>query len=544
MALLLAIPAQAGTNSVIAETRPGRTRQWLAKLPLMNPAESLRQLYNGVYALNRIPLKPAARMQLLELYRSPFQYVAEHVEKNLHLGYLPLPEKNLHMAELMRETAVEMAYGYKAIIMEVAATGWRNKKQLDELCVAIQRSIRYLTETLYRSTVYYAVAPKGVWNELHNLYLYAHKLRMSDRQIRDPLIKKNPISSVSQCYKQALLYGLCDAPALTVPAMGKIFRYLDMYSGNAELTPFVEPSYTRCCFTVDPDQDEAPQVYTKGVATEQPKRALLLDTREATKLAHDQLQQLRSGASPKDVGLDTEFFDAGAMDILERMVLAWGIAPKRRNFRTQSVGNYDIAVGLGTANFYFNGEKDFQCVSDDPRVQQQVLAGTFGLQKSIQHNPDTLDRQTASSIDQSEHGLRLSLDIETHANLQLRVGAILVLRQAGTQQAWQLAIVRWMRQEITSLEIGLERAGLVPQSVAVKPVTINSTEEEQFKPSLLLAARPDRQMGRSLITPPGMYRPQRNIFLDDGEVLLMIRARHLHERSRDYEWFEFEELNI
>lgn len=549
MGLVLAIPEQASDNNVIAETRPARARHWLAKLPLMDPAESLRQLYNGIYALNRVSVKAPTRLQLLEMYRSPYQFVGEHVEKILAKGFLPLPDKHLHVAEIMLETANEMAYGYKAVIMELAASGWRSKKQLEDLCIATQRAIRYLTETIYKSSLYYSAPPAGAWKELHNLYLYTRAMRMTDRRLRDPLNQKKPVSSVGQCYKQALLFGICDSAALSVPVMGKIYRYLDQHANNAEIGPFLATTSNRCQFIVDPNQDQPPQAYRSDTSIEDPKTVLLLDTREITRLAHDQLHQLRSGVSPKAAGLDSEFLDISAVEMLERVVLAWGIAPKRRSYRSQNSGNYDLAIGLGTANYYVNGEKDFECISDDPaHYQQQILTGSFGAQKAISSTTRQQDlaQQTAISIDRSDRGIRLSLDTTEHENLRIRIGSILVVKRAATgrEETWSVAIVRWMRQEQTLLDVGLELVGDDLEPVAVKPVSANSNEEEQFRPSILVPAQPELDRGQSLITPPGIFRNQRNLFLDNGEMLLMIRTTRMRERSRDYEWFEYEELNI
>ncbi len=126
------------------------------------------------------------------------------------------------------------------------------------------------------------------------------------------------------------------------------------------------------------------------------------------------------------------------------------------------------------------------------------------------------------------------------------MGSILVARRAATggEQKWGVAIVRWVRQDEAVLDVGLEFVGDGLQPVAAKPVAVNNSEEEQFRQSILVPAQPDQNRAQSLITPPGIFRPQRNLFLDNGEILMMIRTTRMRERSRDYEWFEYEELNI
>ena len=79
--------------------------------------------------------------------------------------------------------------------------------------------------------------------------------------------------------------------------------------------------------------------------------------------------------------------------------------------------------------------------------------------------------------------------------------------------------------------------------VAVKPVAANGAADPPFEAALLLPAANDER-GKTAITPPGCYRLQRNLFIDNGEILLMIRAKRLLERGVGYEWFEYEELTL
>jgi hypothetical protein len=120
----------------------------------------------------------------------------------------------------------------------------------------------------------------------------------------------------------------------------------------------------------------------------------------------------------------------------------------------------------------------------------------------------------------------------------LRVGEVVAVREKNGP--WAAGLIRWMRCVEDTIQFGIKLLNYKLRPVAVKPV---STErEEPFKEAL--AFYPDDDPHLQLISPPGLYRYQRNLFVDDGETLLMTRSHRLIERSQLTEWFECETLNL
>lgn len=543
MVSILAVPAQTNIASDRVELRPDHVRQWLAKLPLLDSEASLADIFDALYEFNRAPVKPAARLVLLELYRTPIKFITEAVERTLSGNYVPFPEKHARLAELCRLTAVEMAYGYKAVVVDLAR-GKRHARTGDDLCTALHRSIRYLATVVYQCAISYSSYPAGTWSEIHSLYSYARKLGLLTSPVRDALNQPKPDNSIAHAYNQALLFGLSDGYRNPIGTTGKIFRYLDRWASAAEVLPYAPPPTTRCQFIVDPEQDRPAWPYSEKVQLKKTKRLLLLDTRGITKTAHNQWRKLRSGSNPKSAGLGEDFYTDNGFDMLERAVLAWGIAPRRKYPRNSVSGMYQLVVGIDPTHHFLNGGRNFKCSSEE-RVgaDQRATVGTFGVEQMKTREVDYTVQSWRGS-DESIHGLCVCIDTAKTSKARVRVGELVGFRPDRGDARWSPAVVRWARITDQELRIGLQKLGSGAKVVAVKPIKPRVDNENLFQNSILLPELEGVRQEQSLVTPPGIYGPQRNLMVDDGTTLTMARAGKPLERRTGYDWFGFEVLNI
>ena len=535
MVSILAIPEQRSVNTNKMELKPSQTRQWLAKLPLLDTHDTLTSIFNALHELNRVTAKASTRLRLLELYRTPISFIGQNVEKMLSDSYVPHSEKHAKLAELCELVCIEMAYGYKSVVLDLAK-GHRTSRPQGDLCTAIHRSIRYLTFTLYQSAIHYNSYPPGTWVEIHSLFKYGRKLGLERNPVKDALNQSKPKNDIGHVYKQALLFGLADCYRHPVNITGKIHRYLDRWASETEISTYAKPETTRCQFIIDPSQDRAAQPYADSPDLKKTKRLSLLDTRIITKTAHTQWHKLREGTEPKPTGLGDEFFDDSAQDMLERVVVAWGIAPRRRYPRNFIAGPYELAIGIHSSNYFLNGQRVLECVSEDT---SRPTAGTYGLHQVHKRGQQDYATQKWQGSDDSIHGLSLSVDLSKPAAIQVRVGEVVAVRPGREDADWSTAIVRWVRIIDTELRVGLQRLGAGAKSVAVKPADAEGSEDF-FKFSIQLPKHEVIQQKQSLITPPGVYRPKRHLIIDDGKATAKVEVVKPIERGRHYEWFEYE----
>ncbi|HSH42308.1 MAG TPA: hypothetical protein VK973_09325 [Arenicellales bacterium] len=537
MKLYLAVPRQTRRGAPGAATRPAQTREWIARLPLLNTRESLQKIHDALWEINRAELRIMPRLKLLDMYRSPLRVIQRQVETRLTRGAAPLPASDLATVETYRDCCVEMAYGYKIVILEVARA--MKRRHLDELRLSMARAIFYLETTVYACVLYRQSPPEGVWTEIHTIYQYARRLGIADTPIRDRIARTRTSTSISLAYRRALLFGLSDPYHQSVPLMGRLINFLRRHAAEAELREYTNPRTERCQFVIDPQSDYPARAYIKQGESQPPGDALLLDTVNLTRGAHEQLKRLTS-AQHLDVELDDEFKDDLGRKLLEEVVHAWGVIPRREEERVEVDSNgVEAMIGIQAVNYCMNGEREFILSSPD-RADHASTSGTFQMHQ-LRRQPARLDKLHCSVRDRAASGLRLAVDYDSPAVGSLRVGDVMAVRDGSGP--WVPGIIRWIRCVDDEIQLGLKKLTQPGKPVAVKPV---STElEEPFKEAL--AFTPEGEQGApviQLVAPPGLYRGQRNLFVDDGATLSMVRGRSLVERSQTIEWFECETINL
>jgi hypothetical protein len=544
MALKLSVPTIATRVLAEVELRPVKIRKWLDELPMLNVIETSRKLFSMLSVNNRVAIDDRDRLELLELYRKPVKQISFELQKQ-YLGLpLPLPEKHKSVAEQSRQFQIEMAFGYKRIVLngETPENPVPFDKRRQETALAIQRAIRHLSEALEISYEIYSPYPLGAWLEIHTLYRHAESLGITEMPMDDGLNKAVEYSSVGHAYKQALLLDLADPYHLPARLIDKIHRYLDRWAALAQILA-VPPSFDPACrFLIDQGIDRAGIVYTGDIALEVPERYRLLHTVDLARVVHMQLTTLQNGQLPEPDGLEPDFFGENSQELLLRLIHTWGAHPKRAFRRSQKTdGEVEFAHGIDAVNYWLNGGRKFVVSSTfvGP-LPQRTLVGSHE-KKQLDVKAPELEFSTWNVLDESAGGLSLSKN--GLVRTRVRVGDIIGLRPPGAANPWGVAAIRWVKSASPSdVEIGVQRLAPGAEAVVVKTVT-EEGKESDFVPALLLPELKPLNQPPTLITPRGVFKAEREMYMDDGCRLYKILPTHAIEITSAFERFQFRILN-
>ncbi|HYM48676.1 MAG TPA: hypothetical protein VES91_09345 [Burkholderiaceae bacterium] len=541
MLLILNVPPLTTRVLSDVELRPARVQKLISELPMLNVVETSRKLFAMINVNNRIEIENRARFELLELYRKPVHDLAIELQKQ-YLGQpLPLMDRQKVAAEQNRQFQIEMAFGYKRIVLSSASGTATGEQSPPQLAIAIQRAIRHLAEAIAISYEVYSPCPIGAWQEIHALYHYAETLKLTDTQVLDQLNKTVPATSVAHAYKQALLLDLADPYHLPARLTEKVQLYLDRWANMAAILPASQTFDPTCQFLIDQNADHAGIAYTLETAIESPDHYRLLNTVELARVVHMHLTTQLGGERPNPDGLEASFFTEDTSDLLRRLINVWGLHPKRgfrRNRSTQ--GKMDVAVGLNSINYWLNGGSRFVVSSSfvGPLPQRTQLGG--GERKPQQVEQPDLEYGPWDVLDESAGGF--SLTRQGLIRTRVRVGDLLAVRVPGVVNPWSLAAVRWARSSSPSeVEIGVQR--LAPHADAVVIKVFNEEgKESDFLPALRLPEIKAFNQAPSLVTHCGVFRPQRELYLDDGLRLFRIIATQPIEITSAFERFQIQIL--
>jgi hypothetical protein len=545
MELNLTIPSISTRVLSEVETRPAKVEQWLSQLPLLNLTETGRKVLSTLTIYNRMALEPELRLEILELFRYTVNLLTLELQKH-YLGLpLPLPDKNKTIAEQNRQFQFEMAFGYKWVVMDLAKLldaplqGREKEKLIQQLTIAVQRAIHYLTESLVISYESYSPYPLGVWREIHLLYHFAEHHGFADNQIDDQCNRSLERSSVSHAYKQVLLLDLADPYHLPARHIDKIYQYLDRWAMLAQVIPAAQSFDPTCQFLIDLTSEQAGIAYTADTVLQETDRYRLLNTVELARRVHTHLTQMQQGQLPDPEGLGADFF-RDTDGLLRRLINAWGLHP-RRSFRrnAKSETEIDVAIGIDAINYWINGGSRFVVSSTfvGP-MPQRGQVGPNEKRSAEMRSPD-MEYSRWNVLDESAGGMALAK--KGHIKMRIRVGDLLGIREPDG--AWSIAAARWARSASpSSIEIGTQR--LAPGAEAVVIKTLNEkNEESDFLPALLLPEIKALKQPPTLVTACGIYRPDRTLYMDNGFRLYKVEADKALETTGAFERFSIRILN-
>lgn len=529
MSFNLAVPALQDNAQTAVELRPKQVQEWLNALPLANAADAARRVCDALASLNRTRVADDARLKLLELYRGSITHLMPALEQQYTATALPLPEKNRSLAMVARQLQVELAYGYKIVLLDHAHRKL-SLAQPKHLPIVVQRALHALASILTTCYQSYAPTPAGAWAELHQLYRYAVQHNWQDDEIQLDSAK----TSINATYKEALLLALADPYHLLQGQVKLVHEYLQRFAGQASLLPLLPTSEQPVgFFLVRLETDKPPKPVAQNLTATDPRTDILLNTIELARTLHYQLQKLEAGSEPAKLGLPPIARQLVYQEMMRGLIQHWGIAPKRLFNRVRKASALEIIVGV--------------------RAIHHFLDPTLGARQTEVHDAEITLRLASSAIDTSssqsytstswlvlnESAGGMAISKEPQAQVQVRVGEVLGVRSDRSAD-WNLVLVRWVHsKDAAHLELGAQM--LAPKASAVVLYPTLGAESNTAIPALLLPAIASLNRPAMLTVSRGTFAPQREFRLKRPEGEICIRAGELINNTQSVEVFSFNE---
>lgn len=453
-----------------AETRPKATAEWLDRLPLASPLDTAQQLVMALYALNRRPLGVDERYTLLALYHPVVARAAASLEMLLADAGVPPHAQQRQTGVLLRELLTEHSIGYKHLLLALANRrfGRALPRRASE---ATARLFAALRDTQVACYLAHSPPPEGLWLEMHQLYQMAHTAETVDQAVDDAL----PPSLV---YRQALLLALADPPHMSRAEHAHTRLYLDKFAALAGLSP-ATAAPPQSGFAVPTDGDRGPI----PLASLKEGSLLWLDTTALCQHLQETALRLRTGDSPRHIGLPQGMESELSGTLCNHLLKRWGGSAQRAFKRYPAAGStVQVVAGVSAIHRLLErvpqaAERDASA-GDSPPIHD--VAPIFATLAAVNASRWTVNNDSAGG---------LALSGAPDAPLNLKVGDALALRTdeseavdasavmqlwpapGGCAVAWSLAVIRWIRmRDAGQVELGVERLSPQMQPVWVRPL--------------------------------------------------------------------------
>jgi len=469
----LKIPSPGKHGKGLFNTSTPAVRQWVDNLPLINIEASAGQLEFALDELNKTNIAAADRHEALELLTAPVMHVTVALKKSYLGKQFPLKKCDLDNAARAAGLCNRMSVGYK---IQVAAMG----KLPDSgagLTVATHRAMRHLSEVLIGNYQIYAPHPAGIWKDLHTLYAIAEQHGLQQEPVNDITLRNPAASTIEDIYKQALLLSLAYPYRLRQTEISDVYRLLSQWASYSRLLT-VSDKGTGGFFTCNLESDHAPVYLTDKNRDECDTHWRILETGDMAEPVRAALEARRNNAQHYSDHLEER--------ILQRLMLTWGVMPKRQFTRRQQDACVQLVLGLKAIHRVISDpeseqqdghEPDTEVIRDreyllDPTFEQPTkvdispnngntdgngsdhlsdhwqnspLRGAYSTADpsgNTHHNP--LHIENWKMQDMSAGGYCLLWDSEDVSSAQ--VGELVAIKTShDSDENWHLGVIRWMK---------------------------------------------------------------------------------------------------
>jgi hypothetical protein len=510
------------------ESRPLHVEEWLDSLPYVDFQKTSRLLEEATRETNAIALKPANRLELVELYNRPYQYYLNTQIKTGAQHTLQSIETTQEQTEPLKRIAVNLGYACRLAAEEALRqkTLWRQSKPP---LPALLSSLSYLSHALIFSFLEYAPTPKNAWREIHFTYSVAEGMGKEHASLV-PVggNAKKDATTIANAYRRIALASLADPHHLPFGAIWEIYELLGHWAHHIEIGPFRRANRHGGIFVVNLDGDERPVPFARFDSDRGAQQHRLIDASAMGGLIEEQLDRVQSGQGLDEHVTLSPYF---ARAVLVHMARSWSLPAKRQAPRTPGDRPLSLVCGLSAAYFFVNGRQEF--VPDPVEDADGLMEDESGSRAAAPNYG--VDQWNL--VDEGPGGFAV---IRTdRPGYNVRVGDLVALcGESGTgtvKEDWAIGIIRWMMvRQGKAYRLGVQ---ILPGSVRAARVRAVSGSSYDRSSRRALLLQEQGQAGARIIAERGLHREGRELELIADGKTVPVRAADPVEATVGFEYF-------
>ena len=537
-------------------TGPAALTAWLDDLPLINTGKSLELLDGALQQINTLMLPPDNRREALERFTTPVMCVTDALKKEFLDKPLPLKDKYLVAATQTLELCNNMATGYR-----ILADDLRNKnRDKPRLAIALHRALRYLSEILLTSYRIYIQYPEGLWKTINALYALADECNITGHAVTDITLHTHAESSIETVYKQTLLLSLACPYRLRQKDIHFVYNTLLDWADSSQLH-HMNDEKTHGLFSINLQSDAPPSYRNLSDISTPDAHICILDTNRMAARMREHLAA-EQGSTGQQTGTNIT-------ETMHRLMLAWGVMPKRRSARHPQDAPVRLLIGLSAINRIAlesvtgkpEADKDIRDTHylQDPTFEGATsidtgpLSGKSSRQAiTADNNPFkgayAADNMSTSRIeswkiaDISAGGYCLLWDSDKVSCAQ--VGELIALIEEGQHapDTWQLGTIRRMKfTEERGLELGIQLLSPGARTVWAQPLNNGVSKGDRIQGILLPGIATIRQQA-SLLLPSLPLRTGCTARIEDNGKTETVKLTRQLENTGSFAQYHFTSL--
>jgi len=534
--------------------------QWFDELPLANFQASVKIIYSALILTNQKKFPSKERLYFLEKIHSIVVDVTENLTRGNLNQQLPFNKKH-HLIELLIEKLhTQTAIAYKIILQEIISSKslyvYFNKRYLKPLLIA--RIMRHHSLCIMAAYQFYAAPKKGLWAEIHQLFLLANSNKLLQKKIPERSFSLLTEITIKRIYLQIVLTALADPYNLPQTHIAAVFKQLEIWSALVKIHPY------------QAEQSLFINLYTD----KQPAFASLEDNPDTTqlweldcaKLNYGSLMELFKSKKIQTTGINGS--------LLTKLSFSWGDTLKRDTKRRKTKAMLlKVAIGIDSIYYVLNNynepdwlqseatqnplaleEKEsdsrfFSINIESPSETSDIwkqdyyskkssfekengLVENFGKNRTEQFS--LLDTQKRllqwTLINKSQGGYCLQWDKSKDSGIKavnVKVSQIIAVchAQVCKQESWFVGIIRWLKCiDANIIQVGVQV--LAHNAVAGSIAKFSCMQEGVKTRAILLPEIKVLKQPKTLIATALKYKVNEHVILDNYAMVDTVISHH------------------
>jgi len=252
----LVIPEQQASPDLLASYEKERVSQWIMALPTANPSLSTRLFFDYIEGFNKVIMPAQQRLEILEMLRASFLVIEDFLRSRLLVAGFPKGENEKKVFNVLILIEKIFTIGYWIALRELTRRGasWFESRHI---ALAIQRTIKGLSEVVVTHYMMFQVVPDWVWIDLHSLYKLSLKENKESTKVPDITRMPSKVSTAEDCYKQVLLLSLSEPSGLMQKEIAQVYRFIGTLCQFVRIEDhFISTQQQQCIIVMD--EDSAP----------------------------------------------------------------------------------------------------------------------------------------------------------------------------------------------------------------------------------------------------------------------------------------------
>ncbi len=551
----LSLPVRNKTHLSLVKHTKADMSMWVNNLPIMNAAESGKQLYQTITELSALAIEEELRFELLEVLQPTIHNLIKTLEKYFLNQPLLLSVQGRRVFALVLALRRNLALNYKIVAIQTlkklqGRIGFMNlgrRKAQQLAATSIQRTIAELQCLLLDSYRQYEHVSEGIWSDIHTLCRVAAAQELMDIPCTESMGQQQP-TSIRHAYLCAIVLAASQINKLRPAEMELVYRYSHDWANLLTINSESENSLLVC------NLNDQPPLFHHLATTHHDSWFI-----HSAKLAEHFQSLMPQSSGVLSLSLITHLFEA------------WSATRERMFERATCHKHILLCLGMSSAHYFVGDQTEFKLVVKGEEKKEEVKqpAFLFGLDEGnvLKEQPDAWQicyglieaveideveevdlppvptmtympyRVTAQNRCPGGYGLAWPAEPPT----ALRVGEIIGMsEQRG--HGWGVGVVHWLHQTSErTITVGVELLAAHPKPCGV--CLVNKQTTSDYMRGFLIPEMRSLEQPASIITPNSGLTMNSivKISLNGQEVVVQLTKQILATQSMSQ--FEFALLN-